>query len=153
MTDERKVIEFSSKSVEYGFLSNFYESQFMFNGLPWMSVERFFQAQKFPGDLELQEKIRLSTSSAKAKQLGKTKSMHFRKDWPLIREDIMLQGLLRKFEQNPQLAQKLLATGNAELKEAAFWDGFWGLGRNGKGQNRMGHLLMYVREKLNPSSF
>ena len=61
MTDERKVIEFSSKSVEYGFLSNFYESQFMFNGLPWMSVERFFQAQKFPGDLELQEKIRLST--------------------------------------------------------------------------------------------
>ena len=60
----------------------------------------------------------------------------------------METALKAKFTQNPSLLQLLKATGQAELREKAFWDSYWGTGRNGKGRNRMGYLLQTLRNNL-----
>ena len=50
-------IEFSSKTDTYYQFSNFYLSKMIINNIEWKSVEHYFQAQKFPTDKILQEKI------------------------------------------------------------------------------------------------
>lgn len=138
-------LEFSSKITEFSELSNFHVAPFTINDQIWQTVEHFFQAQKFPTDKTLQEKIRLAKSPTVAKRLGRTKTHHFRSDWEQVKEELMLQALTAKFEQNPQLKALLMSTGTRELKEKASWDSYWGTGRTGKGKNRMGFLLSKLR--------
>lgn len=58
----------------------------------------------------------------------------------------MLIGLRAKFSQNKNLLEKLLATGNRELREHTPRDKYWGDGgNNNNGKNRLGVLLMQVR--------
>lgn len=53
-----------------------------------------------------------------------------------------------KFTQNEDLKAKLLATGNDILEEGNTWgDRVWGT-VNGVGENRLGKILMRVREEL-----
>ena len=50
-----------------------------------------------------------------------------------------------KFDQNPDLKAKLVATGNQELVEGNTWyDTFWGK-CGGVGENWLGRLLMAYR--------
>lgn len=143
------VIEFNSKSTEWSWLSNFWTSPIEVEGQVWPTVEHWFQGAEFiTGDPELAERIRGCVSAAAAKKLGRTRSAGFRSDWNTVREEIMLQGLRLKFATGSELAGRLVATGSAELKEKAAWDSYWGSGRTGKGRNRMGALLMKVREEL-----
>lgn len=55
-----------------------------------------------------------------------------------------------KFDQNPDLLQRLRATGNAHLVEHTQNDAFWGDGSNGPtigpGQNMLGQILMQFRD-------
>ena len=56
--------------------------------------------------------------------------------------------MLAKFSQHPELAEKLLATGNAHLEEGNSWgDKVWGT-VGGVGANNLGKILMRVRETL-----
>ena len=105
-------IEFSSKSNTHQELSNFYPAPFLLEGKIWPSVEHYFQAQKFPTDLTLQERIRLATTPQSAKHLGRTKSEHFRTDWNERREYFMEKALEAKFAQNPTLQEILKSTYN-----------------------------------------
>ncbi|KAL3095527.1 hypothetical protein niasHS_004786 [Heterodera schachtii] len=64
--------------------------------------------------------------------------------------------LFHKFDQNPDLAERLISTGEKFLVEASHSDRFWGAGAtiddirqwNFTGRNTMGQLLMELREKL-----
>ena len=61
----------------------------------------------------------------------------------------MERAVRRKFEHlHDELRELLLGTGEEELAEAAPTDFYWGVGRDGTGQNRLGHLLMRIRAKL-----
>jgi hypothetical protein len=141
-------IEFNSKSAQFHEFSNFHPAQFVLDDQSWATVEHYFHAQKFPGDELLCTKIRTAKSAAVAKRLGKTRSPHFRADWNEVRESIMLRALTAKFEQNSDLATLLKSTGTTILKEQSPWDSYWGTGRTGKGQNRMGALLMQLRAAI-----
>ena len=56
--------------------------------------------------------------------------------------------LLRSKFSDPELAEALLATGDAELVEGNTWgDPFWGVYK-GKGENMLGRLLMEVRGEI-----
>lgn len=147
-----EIIEFSSKSESYKEFSNFHIASFTVDGQEWKSVEHYFQAQKFPSSPDLQTEIRLAKTPTLAKRLGKRKSPHFRLDWNTVREEIMLKALKAKFNQNTDLANLLKGTSNKELKEKAWWDSYWGTGRNGKGKNRMGILLSLIRNDLNTTN-
>lgn len=74
-----------------------------------------------------------------------------RRDWEDIKYDAMYNCVKAKFEQNPDLAEKLIATGDAYLEEGNTWgDRIWGT-VNGIGQNHLGKILMRVRQELQES--
>lgn len=141
-------IEFNSKTATYSELSNFHEAPFTLYGRIWPTVEHCFQAQKFPTDPILQEKIRTAKTPLSAKRLGRTKTSHFRTDWNEVRDNIMLECLQAKFSQNPPLATLLKETGTAQLREKSLSDSYWGTGPNDCGRNKMGTLLHSVRKAL-----
>jgi hypothetical protein len=128
---------------EYRFLSNFYPSPMEINGKRYETNEHFYQASKADNDLD-HEYVRTAPSSGVAKHRGKR--IPLREDWNKVRLNIMLEGLIAKFEQNPELAEKLANTSPGELVELNNWgDTFWGVVRD-KGCNNLGKLLMFVRE-------
>ena len=134
---------------EYAFLSNFYFSPMIIDNVVYTTNEHYFQAMKSLNPKERQA-IVLAPTPGKAKRLGRKVSL--RKDWEDIKEEVMLTGLRHKFS-NPELRKKLLATGNEELIEGTTWhDNYWGIcdceACSGQGKNRLGKLLMQVREEL-----
>lgn len=71
-----------------------------------------------------------------------------RLDWDTVKLDIMRRGNQAKYAQNPDLAAALLATGEAELVENSRGEPFWGVGRDGRGPNWAGQILMEIRAAL-----
>ena len=130
---------------DYGFLSNFYDSEIIDNdGRKYKTVEHYYQAQKTL-DLNDQEKIRNSPSPGIAKKLGRKVVM--RNDWDKVKIFIMEKALRMKFNQNLELKKKLIETNGYELIEGNWWhDTYWGV-CNGKGQNHLGQLLMKLRNE------
>lgn len=68
--------------------------------------------------------------------------------WEEVKDNIMLQIVYAKFSQHAQLKQLLLSTDNAMLVEASPTDYYWGEGKDGTGQNKLGEILMQVRDLL-----
>ena len=133
---------------EYGFLSNFHKCCVEFEGVVYPSVEHAFQAAKNP-DPEYRSLIAATGSPVTAKRMGKKTLL--RPDWEEVKEGIMLELLRSKFS-DPALREKLLATGDAELIEGNnHWDRYWGVCK-GSGLNKLGKLLMQVREEFRNDS-
>ena len=141
-------IRFYSKlNNEYRGFSNFAPSQMVIKGKVYRTVEHYFQAMKFPNDPGWAEAIRVAPFPARAKALGAQKDHSPRDDWTRVKEQVMLEGLRAKFQQNPGLLQQLKDTGTRPLIEAGP-DAYWGEGRLKNGKNRLGKLLMQVREEM-----
>ena len=143
-----ETLEFNSKSASYSELSNFHWAPFTLEDKIWNTVEHYFQAQKFPADPNLQERIRAAKTALGAKRLGRTRTAAFRDDWETIKDEVMYTGIKAKFQQNPALATLLAGTGDAWLIEKAPRDSYWGSGPNGCGKNKTGHILMRTRLEL-----
>ena len=62
----------------------------------------------------------------------------------------MLDALRAKFTQHDRLRRLLVDTGHAELVEHTRNDHYWGDGGDGSGRNRLGVLLMRLRDELRP---
>lgn len=132
----------------YRWLSNFYGSPFELNGTTYPTVEHAFQCAK-TRDAAWKRRILEAASPGDAKRLGR--QVPLRSDWETVKVKIMRRLVLTKFQQNPELAQKLLATGRRPIQEDSSWDSFWGTGKSGpggKGRNEMGKILKAVRRKL-----
>jgi ribA/ribD-fused uncharacterized protein len=141
-------IRFSSKLAnEYHGFSTFAKSPVNVGGKIYPTLEHYFQAMRFPSDLDWQETIRVSPTPAKAKQLGAQTDHVIDPSWDSRKESVMLTGLRAKFQQNSGLLEQLKMTGARPLIEASV-DAYWGEGRTGKGKNRYGKLLEQVREEL-----
>lgn len=129
---------------EYFFLSNFYEAPVEYDGLQYMNSEAAFQAQKCEFPQKRVEFQKLNPSAAKA--LGRKVTL--REDWDEVKTDVMLGIVRNKFKQNPDLGKKLIETGDTYLEEGNWWgDKIWGV-CNGVGENKLGKILMKVREEL-----
>lgn len=128
------------------YLSNFYEVPFVYNGIRYRSVENAFQAAKvFDRDVQLKMS---QVSPSDAKHMGRRVSL--RPDWEDVKVGIMKDIVRCKFEQHPDLADKLVSTGNCELTEGNTWnDRYWGVDlRTGRGANHLGQILMELREEF-----
>ena len=130
----------------YAFLSNFYSAEVTYNGLTYQNNEAAFQAQKVLDDEKRKSFINLPPN--KAKYTGRR--VQLRSDWEDIKVGIMEDIVRAKFTQNPELASKLIDTGDSELIEGNNWrDTFWGVSSStGKGQNHLGIILMKIRKEL-----
>ena len=60
----------------------------------------------------------------------------------------MYRAVRRKFELHAELRELLLATGDEEIAESAPNDYYWGVGREGTGQNRLGKIIERIRAEL-----
>lgn len=69
-------------------------------------------------------------------------------NWTHRSMDVMLAVLRAKFSANEHCRAVLLSTEDAILVENSPIDAFWGVGKDGNGQNWLGKLLMQVREEL-----
>lgn len=129
---------------EFAFLSNFYPSPIEFEDITYPTNEHFFQAMKTL-DLDERRAIANCATPGQAKRMGRRVAL--RPDWEEVKEDVMLTGLCIKFTDRA-LRSQLLETGDEELVEGNSWgDTTWGV-CNGVGQNKLGKLLMRVREEL-----
>lgn len=146
-----KTIRFYRVSEPYGEFSNFSPHPFELKTKVWPTAEHYFQAQKFAGT-EHEELVRLAKSPMVAARMGRSRERPLRQDWETAKENIMREALLAKFTQNPALRSLLLGTADAELIEHTTNDHYWGDGGNGKGKNRLGLLLVELREKLRNES-
>ena len=97
---------------------------------------------------QIQEEIRQIASPMDAALEGRNRQNPLRPDWEEIKDEVMLQVLRMKFSQNPEIAKELLATGDALLIEHTQNDAYWADGGDGSGKNKLGLLLMQVREEL-----
>ncbi|NLV71975.1 MAG: NADAR family protein [Actinobacteria bacterium] len=142
-----KIINFYHRYDSHGELSNFAEYPITLEGLQWPTSEHYFQAQKFAGTKHA-ERIRLAKHPRTAAKIGKDRTLPLRADWPRVKEDIMFEALRAKFTQHQNLRDLLLSTGDAILVEHTRNDSYWGDGGDGSGKNRLGVLLMRLREEL-----
>jgi putative RNA 2'-phosphotransferase len=142
-----KRIEFYKVNDPYGELSNFAPFPIMIDGKRWPTTEHYFQAQKFPGT-DREDAIRRATSPMIAARMGRSREYPLRHDWEQAKDQIMHQAVLAKFTQYAELRDLLLATGDAEIVEHTQNDSYWGDGGDGKGENKLGKILMQIREEL-----
>lgn len=132
----------------YAWLSNFYISPIIYNGLSYSTNEHFFQSKKI-ANFHDSEKVRTVINPGKAKRLGRKFEMI--EKWDDVKIETMLLGLFLKFSQHPDLKQALINTGDAILIEGNRWhDNFWGdcvcpKCSKIEGMNHLGKSLMRLR--------
>ena len=131
----------------YGCFSNFSPHGFMLDNLYWTTSEHYFQAQKFIGTPYL-EKVRQTRTPKDAANMGRDRSLPIRPDWKQVKEHVMQLAVLRKFQTHADIREILLSTGEELLVENSPIDYYWGCGKDGSGKNRLGQILIQVREIL-----
>ena len=142
-----EVIEFYAVGDPYGEFSNFAPYPILLRGKRWPTSEHFFQAQKFAGTPHETE-IRQAKKPGLAAEIGRDRKRPLRRDWDSIKDGVMLEALRAKFTQHDDLRALLLATADARLVEHTDNDSYWGDGGDGSGTNRLGQVLMRVRDEL-----
>lgn len=142
-------ILFSSESSSYNEFSNFAPYAFIDNkGDRWATVEHYFQAHKYiVNDVMLFLKIKNNTNPYDALKLGRSGRTLCIRDWDKIKDDVMRDAILFKFTQHVQLYNMLINTGDAELIEDTNNE-YWARGKNGTGKNKLGILLMELRNSF-----
>jgi ribA/ribD-fused uncharacterized protein len=131
----------------YGCFSNFSAHGFMLDELYWATSEHYFQAQKFV-DTPYLEKVRQTKTPKDAANMGRDRSLPLRSDWQQVKDDVMRKAVLQKFRTHADIREILLGTGDKVLVENSPIDYYWGCGKDGSGKNKLGQILMEVREAL-----
>ncbi|MCG7873926.1 MAG: NADAR family protein [Candidatus Thiodiazotropha lotti] len=120
---------------------------FELDGAVWPSAEHYYQGMKFE-DQALREEIRTADHPTKAQTLAAKNKRSIRKDWKQLQKVMMTRAIYIKCRANPDVVAALLATGEQEIIETSQYDYYWGCGRDGRGHNTFGKVLMAVRNKL-----
>lgn len=156
------IICFFHEYMPYGYLSNFYHTEFSYGDKLFNSSEQFMMYHKVMifGQKDLAEQIMATDNPKEMKRLGRTKFKSYDDDlWWRISYTIVKRGVRAKFEQNEDILQQLLATGDQILVECAPMDSKWSIGRavddpdcdypqKWNGINYLGRILMEVRDEL-----
>jgi len=140
-------IHFYSVREKYGCFSNFSLHGFELHNIWWTTSEHYFQAQKFAGTPHVEE-IRQAKTPKEAANMGRSRDRPLRGDWEQVKDGIMRQAVLRKFETHADIGEVLLSTGDELIVENAPGDYYWGCGADGSGKNMLGLVLIEVRQIL-----
>lgn len=161
------VIGFHNPDEPYGFLSNWYLSDFSVEGIKFTSMEQYMMYKKAVlfDDSDIASEILNTDDVVLIKEFGRKVSNYNDSVWNGMRQVIIYKGLIEKFMQNEDLRKALLDTGDNILAECAVKDQIWGIGLSmtdnkrhdinaWKGLNLLGYSLMLVRDELRkPNSF
>ena len=152
-------------------LSHFHPSRFeatsMFDDTQreFQTMEQFLMYSKarYFRDDDTAEKILLALTPELCKGLGRKVAGFSEREWKKVRREVVREGNIAKFGQNPDLWAALDATGDTTLAEASESDLIYGIGLGAehrhareidkwKGFNLLGKVLMEVREELRRKS-
>ena len=130
---------------DFRFLSNFHETPVLFEGELYPSSENAYQAAKCAN---LSDRTQfLTCNSYQSKKLART--ILVKENWHSIKYDVMAIILFDKFYRNTDIRQNLVDTKQKYLEESNHWgDVYWGV-CNGRGENKLGKILMGVRAVWN----
>jgi ribA/ribD-fused uncharacterized protein len=128
-------------------LGSFSAHSFFLDDRDWPTAEHYYQAMKF-SDPDYQEQIRNAPDVAKARRLGHNWLVRKRPDYKKVRVTLMTRAMYTKCRTYPKIAQSLIDTGEQYIAESSFSDYFWGCGRDGRGDNHFGRVLMSIRSRL-----
>jgi ribA/ribD-fused uncharacterized protein len=152
----KKIVYFYSKGTAHGEFSNLYLADFKYKGRIWKSVEHAYQYAKFKAEYnDVAEWLMTAPRPSAVAIVGhgfNAYRKYVRDDWETFKVKLMRELVMEKFEQVPILRAMLLKTGVAVLVEDSPFDSFWGAGKDGKGTNMLGKILMETRKALAASS-
>lgn len=135
----------------YGAFSNLYKREITFEGEVFKTAEHAYQAGKARKPEVRQWLMAAPSPSLLAMAAHGLYVWDIAPEWSKIKFDRMKRILVTKYSQHDDLKELLLSTGDARLVESATVDNavnrLWGE-VNGVGQNKLGQLLMEVREEL-----
>ncbi|MBP1995716.1 NADAR family protein [Paenibacillus eucommiae] len=147
MNSEQKVIKFYETNKPYGCFSNFAKYPIEIQDKVWPTSEHYFQAMKFAGT-EHEEQLRLAPTPMEAAKMGRDRTRPLREDWENVKVGIMQEAVMSKIEQHQTVRDILLSTGDCLLIEHTKNDAFWGDNGDGTGANKLGLILMQIRNDL-----
>ena len=139
------------------YMSNLNESPFFLNNENHKTGEHGLQMEKawFHRDYEAVTKIRKASTPAEAKDIGR--GITSSPEWNVYKYMAADKVSYARYTQNPELAERLCATGDSNLLEAST-DTDWGIGISiwdnavvsgeGPGNNNFGKSTERVRSKL-----
>lgn len=139
---------YSVTKIPYGVFSNFSRHGFELDGHSYKTSEHYFQAMKFIHSLVDMEAVRRASTPKQAAAIGRDRNRPLRPDWEAVKDDVMRQAVLAKFQTHADIRAILLGTGDEELIENAPSDYYWGIGADGSGKNMLGRILMETRVLL-----
>lgn len=152
--------------------SNVYPASFEIGGNQFSCSEQYVMYRKavlFGDNINAQRILDAYKAHPKVfKDLGRQVKGFTMRKWIDNRDAIMYDALYHKFTQNPKLLTQLIDTKHAVLVETSPFDAIWGikLGKhtrkdkqptgwqnpnNWNGENRLGFLLMDLRDILAPN--
>ena len=149
-------------SIGKSCFSQWWVAPFTVDGTFYKTAEHWMMAEKarlFNDNDNLKEILK-SNSPMEAKKWGRKVEGFSQEQWNKHKYEIVKQGNLHKFSQNPDLKEFLLNTKRRVLVEASPRDRIWGIGMGQsnansenpslwRGENLLGFALMEVRDKLN----
>ncbi|MFI6443646.1 NADAR family protein [Kitasatospora sp. NPDC050543] len=144
-----------------GALSQWWPARFTVDGQEYASAEHWMMAGKARmfGDEQILPRILHARTPAEAKALGREVQGFDTEQWEAECFELVVEGNVAKFGQDPALLSYLLGTAHRVLVEASPLDRVWGIGLAAdstdallpgrwRGLNLLGFALMEARARL-----
>lgn len=149
----------NKKHINKTCLSQWYSSKFIYNGDEFKTAEHWmmYHKAKLFNNNNLLNKILKCDNPSDVKKFGREVKGFDSNIWDDNKVNIVINGNIEKFNQNYELKEYLLSTGEKVLVEASPYDKIWGIGLKENdikalnpllwdGENLLGFSLMEVRK-------
>ncbi|EFA83217.1 putative protein serine/threonine kinase [Heterostelium album PN500] len=178
MDNKQVVINFYRAGDSFGCFSNFSRHKVHLAGFVWPTSEHYFQVYHYRsvivfystafinlkvlfdsslGYINYYHAIREAKTPGDSASMGRSRAHPLRKDWEDIKDKVMFDVCLAKFQQHKDIQKHnlyffltkqsvLLDTEDATLVEHTKNDSYWGDGGDGTGKNMLGQTLEKVRD-------
>ncbi len=144
--NEKKAI-YVSRTDSDNPLSSYSNHSFELDASTWPSVEHYYQANKFSDDA-IKASIKAAKTPEEARKIAKKNKRKIRSDWKRNKITFMTRAIYIKCCSHEAVRRSLLSTGSDDIIENSQYDYFWGCGRDLRGDNTYGKILMDVRRKI-----
>lgn len=141
--------ETPSFDTKFSFCSNFYACEVDYDGHRYKTAEHAFQAAKAVYE---EERAYVAAASTPGEAKWRGRRVKIRPDWEEAKDEIMLAIVRSKFT-DPVMRYDLINSRDWILCENNYWhDNYWGnctcpRCESIEGENRLGKILMQVREE------
>ena len=140
-------------SLPFEALNNWSAHRVKLWGKEFQTAEAAYQFAKFRETAPtVAKQIANAPSPYAVFQISRANKHYTPNDWDTRKISVMTEVVRAKLEQNEDVCERLITTGDRIVAENSPWDDFWGLGSDGNGQNQLGNIWMQLRGEItNPS--